>query len=233
MTVEYSYAFQPIVDMARQKVKSYEALVRGPRGESAWSVLQQFEGDDLLQFDLDGRLRALHLAAGLGIQSQINLNMLSDAIDLDPTVLEQTVTAAAELGIDAKQLVLEVSETEAIKNPERFLEQIDPLRSAGVNFSLDDFGAGYSNLNLLAEFQPDAIKLDLTLVRDIHRKGARQAIVRGVLCTCEDLGIDVVAEGVEDVEEFDWLVDEGVQLFQGYLFARPGFEQLPDASLPL
>ncbi len=231
--VEYSYAFQPIVDTESQSIKAYEALVRGPAGESAWSVLQQFSGDDLLRFDGAGRLRAISMAADLGIECELSLNLLTDSLDLDPSVLDQTVEHAESLGIPAKQLIFEVSETEAIANPRQFLEQVDPLRGSGVKFSLDDFGAGYSGLNLLAEFQPDTIKLDLTLVRDIHRKGARQAIIRGVLCTCEDLGIDVVAEGVECVEEYDWLWLEGVRLFQGYLFAKPAFGELPTAQFPL
>lgn len=232
-TADYSYAFQPIVDTESQAIKAYEALVRGPGGESAWSVLQQFSGDELLRFDGAGRLSALSLAAELGIECELSLNLLTDSLALDPSVLDQTVDHAASLGIEAKQLIFEVSETEAIENPRHFLELVDPLRATGVKFSLDDFGAGYSGLNLLAEFQPDTIKLDLTLVRDIHRKGARQAIIRGVLCTCEDLGIDVVAEGVECVEEYDWLWLEGIRLFQGYLFAKPGFEELPAARFPL
>lgn len=69
-------------------------------------------------------------------------------------------------------------------------------------------------------------------MRDVHRKGPRQAITRGVLRTCEDLGIEVVAEGVETLDEYRWLSDEGIYLFQGYLFARPAFERLPLVVFP-
>ena len=72
----------------------------------------------------------------------------------------------------------------------------------------------------------------MVLVRDVHSKGPRQAITRGVLRTCEDLGIDVIAEGVETIDEYHWLFDEGIHLFQGYLFAKPGFERLPAAHFP-
>ena len=96
----------------------------------------------------------------------------------------------------------------------------------GQVIAIDDFGAGYAGLNLLAEFQPHLIKLDMHLVRDIHAKGPRQAIVRGLLSTCRDLGIDVIAEGIETEEEFFWLRQEGIDLFQGYLLAKPAFEQL-------
>jgi len=90
-------------------------------------------------------------------------------------------------------------------------------------FAIDDFGAGHAGLNLLAEFQPDLLKLDLRLVRNIERNGPKQAIVRGIRRTCTDLGIEIIAEGVESKDEYRWFRDEGVKLFQGYLFARPAF----------
>ena len=96
-----------------------------------------------------------------------------------------------------------------------------------MRVAIDDFGAGHSGLNLLAEFQPDLLKLDMNLVRDIHTHGPRQAIVRGILQTCGDLAIDVIAEGVETEPEFAWFEAHDVELFQGYFFAKSGFECLP------
>ena len=81
-------------------------------------------------------------------------------------------------------------------------------------------------------FQPDQIKLDLTLVRGIESHGPRQAIVRAVGQVCGDLGIDVIAEGIESEDEYRWLATEGVRLFQGYLFARPAFESFPPVHYP-
>ncbi|MBP7296279.1 MAG: EAL domain-containing protein, partial [Acidobacteria bacterium] len=75
--------------------------------------------------------------------------------------------------------------------------------------------------------QPDFVKLDMQIVRGIESRGPRQAIVRGILRTCRDLGIDVVAEGVETPDEYAWFRSEGIELFQGFLFARPGLECLP------
>jgi EAL domain-containing protein (putative c-di-GMP-specific phosphodiesterase class I) len=98
--------------------------------------------------------------------------------------------------------------------------------------AIDDFGAGYSGLNLLADFQPDQIKLDMKLVRGIERHGPRQAIVRAIDQACQDLGIDVIAEGVETVEEYAWLANQGIKLFQGYLFAKPAFESFPPVHYP-
>jgi blue light- and temperature-responsive anti-repressor len=83
-----------------------------------------------------------------------------------------------------------------------------------------------------ADFQPDLIKLDMHLVRDIDRAGARQAIARKILQVCDDLGIEVIAEGVETAEEYDWFRRLGVRLFQGYLIGRPVFESLSLATFP-
>ena len=93
-------------------------------------------------------------------------------------------------------------------------------------------GPGYAGLNLLAEFQPDIIKLDMALVRGIDADPVRQAIVRGILGVCAALRIEVIAEGVQTHEEFALLDGMGIRLFQGYLFARPGFESLPEVVWP-
>ena len=105
-------------------------------------------------------------------------------------------------------------------------------RRDGLRIAIDDFGAGYSGLNLLADFQPDIVKLDMKLVRGIESHGPRQAIVRAIAQASNDLGINVIAEGVETTDEYLWFRDEGITLFQGYLFARPGFEELALPQFP-
>ena len=92
--------------------------------------------------------------------------------------------------------------------------------------AIDDFGAGYSGLNLLADFQTDLVKLDIGLIRDIDRNKSRQAIVKGIIQVCKDLGIKIIAEGVETVEELEVLQSFGVELFQGFYFAKPKFQNL-------
>ena len=105
-------------------------------------------------------------------------------------------------------------------------------RRQGFRTAIDDFGAGYSGLNLLAEFQPDILKLDMALVRNLHQDPVREAIVKGVLGVCETLGIEVIAEGIEHPEELRRLRELGVYLFQGYLLARPAFEAVPEVAWP-
>lgn len=228
----YTFAFQPIVDIDKREVWAYEALVRGPNGETAQAVLDQFSGDDLLRFDREARVRALELASRLGYTGRLSMNMMNKTLDLADEVLADTVASAIGLGYTSEQVMLEVSEKDQVPDVEDFLRIVRPARSLGAGFALDDFGAGYSGLNLLAEFQPNFIKLDIVLVRDIWNNGPRQAIIRGVMKTCLDLGIEVIAEGVEAYDDFEWLWNAGARLFQGYLFARPEFEAFPVPEFP-
>ncbi len=230
---EYTFAYQPIVNIKTREIDSFEALVRGLANESAKSVLSKLSPTELRLFDIEARQRAIELADQLGLPCRINLNLLPDSVQFSGReALESTIQAAETCGFDPDRLVLELSESETIADFKYFVENVDRCRSIGVHFSIDDFGAGYSGLNLLAEFQPESIKLDMVLVRDIMHRGPRQAIIRGVIRTCEDLAIDIVAEGVETLDEYHWLRDEGIFLFQGHLFAEPGFRSLPEVVYP-
>ncbi len=229
----FSYAFQPIVDMGSGTVFSHEALVRGPGGESAYLVLGLVPEVLKYQFDEVSRLRAMELALQLGLQGNLNLNFLPKGLEASPTAVSSVIDTAARLGLPIERVILEVTETEAVDNQGRLIHQLNEYRSQGMKVAIDDFGAGYSGLNLLADFQPDQVKIDMNLVRGIVRSGPRQAIVRAIAQACMDLGIDVVAEGVESVAEYEWFAEQGVTLFQGYLFAKPGFECLPAVHYPV
>lgn len=224
----FSYAFQPIVDTASRSVFSNEALIRGPQNESAFSVLNDICSTRLHEFDQLSRLHAISLAERLAIDCNLNLNFLPQGLFVLPESIAETLATAALHGLPAERLILEVTEGEMIDNHARFAKLLNAYRGEGLKFAIDDFGAGYSGLNLLADFQPDQVKIDMNLVRGIHAHGPRQAIVRAIIQVCMDLGIDVIAEGVESVDEFNWLAAHEVHLFQGYLFAKPAFECLPD-----
>lgn len=186
----------------------------------------------LASFDEHCRIMALRHAKHLGLQTDLHLNLMPCAVKLDTDCLASTREAARRHGIAFRSLVIEVTEQEIVGDEARLVQLCDVYRGAGMRIAMDDFGAGFSGLNLLTEFQPDELKLDRAFVHDISRHGPRQAIVRGVLQVCRDLGIDFIAEGVETYDEFHWFCDEGVHLFQGYLFARPGFESLPEPVFP-
>jgi EAL domain-containing protein (putative c-di-GMP-specific phosphodiesterase class I) len=227
-----SFAFQPIADINSHSVFAYEALVRGLDGRSASQVFATVEPSGLYEFDHEARMAATALAARLGLQTKLSLNLLPGSLDALPRCLDDLMGRAMEVGVASEQLLLELTEGEVIQRPKEFIGILNRYRAQGVRLAIDDFGAGYSGLNLLADFQPDLIKLDMHLVRDIDRAGPRQAIARGILQVCDDLGIEVIAEGIETIGEYRWFKRVGVRLFQGYLLGRPIFETLPLPVFP-
>jgi blue light- and temperature-responsive anti-repressor len=232
LTPAFSYAFQPIVDTVAREVFSYEALIRGPHNESAQWVLAQIPEDLKHQFDQNSRVEAIKLAARIGLNCHLNLNFLPKSMELCADSIGSTLVAATDNRLPFERIILEVTEGEVIDDHAHFAALLNEYRGMGVKLAIDDFGAGYSGLNLLAAFQPDQVKIDMNLVRGIERHGPRQAIVRGITQVCEDLGIDIIVEGVETPPEYRWFEDLGIRLFQGYLFGKPGFESLPPACYP-
>ena len=229
----FSYAFQPIVDIVTREIYSYEALIRGLANEPAFRVLERVPAHAKYQFDEDSRAAALALAVQLGLNCHLNLNFLPRGLFASDASVTSTLSAATLHGLPIDQVILEVTEGEVIADYAHFGQRLNEFRAMGLKLAIDDFGAGYSGLNMLADFQPDQIKIDMNLVRGIERHGPRQAIVRAVVQVCGDLGIDVIAEGVESLAEYAWFAEHGVRLFQGYLFAKPGFESLPRAHFPV
>ncbi len=223
----FSYAYQPIVDVAENTVFSHEALIRGRNNEPAGHVFKQVGPAELHAFDERSRVVAIELAASLGLPGRLNLNFLPMSLLTSPTAISSILETLDRCALNSKQIVLEVLEREIIEDYDRFLAAVDEHRASGLQFAIDDFGSGHAGLSLLAHFQPDFVKLDMDLIRDIDSSGPRQAIVRGILHTCRDLGVDTIAEGVETKAEYGWLQHQGVQYYQGYLLGRPAFEQLP------
>ena len=227
----FTFAFQPIVD-AQGATHGYEALVRGEAGEPAEHVLQRVALGEIAAFEADAHRQALALARRLGVRSNLHLNVMLQAQLADRQLIEATLKTAALCDIEPSRLVLEIKHEAALSDLAGVASWLGHCRQRGLRISIDDFGSGYGGLGLLDRFQPDMISLSMWLVRGIESHGPRQAIVRGLVQTCGDLGIDIVAKGVETDEELAWLRDEGITLFQGHLLARPGFQSLPVAKLP-
>lgn len=229
----HTFAFQAIVDAASGTIFSYEALIRGRANEPAARVLQQIDPARAPEFQERILIEAIELASRLGLSVRLDVNVLPSSLSTSPTAITSVLEAAARCRLRPEQIVLEVLESEIIQDLDGFAAAVDAHRHSGLVFAIDDFGAGHAGLNLLADFQPDLIKLDMHLVRGVERRGPRQAIVRGIVRTCLDLGIEIIAEGVETGAELSWLRREGIELFQGMLLAGPAFEELsPAFSLP-
>ena len=220
-------AFQPIVDIESRTLFGYEALVRGEHGESAGQVIADVPADQLYTFDQTCRVLAISTAQRLGIDCMLSINFMPNAVYEPATCIRLTLAAAERVGFPTGRLLFELTEAEKIRNPEHALRIVRDYQQRGFRTAIDDFGAGYAGLNLLADFQPHYVKLDMALTRGIDRERARQAIVGGVIGTCNALGCQPIAEGVETRAEFDTLRRMGIRLFQGYLLARPQTEALP------
>ncbi|WP_218192112.1 EAL domain-containing protein [Pseudomonas sp. HAR-UPW-AIA-41] len=228
-----SMAFQPICDLQNRKVYAHEALVRGSQGEPAGSLLQQVDADNLYAFDQACRVKAVEWGARLNLPGLLSINFMPNAVYQPETCIRATLEAAARFGFPLERIIFEVTEQEQVLDIEHLLRILYAYRKQGFKTAIDDFGSGYAGLNLLADFQPDLLKLDMELIRGIDQDGVRQVLVDGTLQMCRRLGVEVIAEGVETREELAVLKGMGIQLFQGYLLARPGFESLPEVNLAL
>lgn len=219
-------AFQPIVNATERSIFAYEALVRGAENEPASHVFSQVNDTNRYRFDQTCRVKAIQLAAQLQIPCLLNINFMPNAVYRPELCIRTTLAAAEKFGFPAERIVFEVTEGERIDDSEHLLKIIEHYQKLGFRTAIDDFGAGYAGLNLLAEFQTDIIKLDMALIRNIHQHRTRIAIVNGIKQVCDDLGILVIAEGIETISEFRALRMMGIDYYQGYYFARPSFESI-------
>ncbi len=225
---DITMAFQPIVDLSTGTIFAEEALVRGPSGESASTILSQVNDNNRYLFDQTCRVRAINLAAQLGMTSALSINFLPNAVYRPEHCIRTTLAAAQACGFPPGNIIFEVTEAEKIDNLAHVQRVIEYYKRVGFLTAIDDFGAGYAGLSLLADFRPDIVKLDMGLIRGIDSDKSRRSIVKAVLQVCDDLEIRPLAEGVETKAEVSVLLDLGVELFQGYYFAKPAFESLAE-----
>ncbi|MHA7155125.1 EAL domain-containing protein [Arthrobacter sp. TMN-50] len=226
-------AFQPIYDAAADRVWGYEALVRGITGESAFEVLSQVSPKQKYRFDQDCRVKAIELAARLfpaGEQLKLSINFMPNAVYEPAACLRATLRAAGRCSFPPSSIMFEFTENEEVADTGHLTNIITEYRKHGFTTAIDDFGAGHAGLGLLVDFQPDLIKIDMKLIRGIDTSPARQAVVTGIVGMARDLDITVLAEGIETEAEFLTLKAAGIGLFQGYWFAEPAFEGLPQLN---
>jgi EAL domain-containing protein (putative c-di-GMP-specific phosphodiesterase class I) len=226
--IDFTMAFQPIVDIANKTIFGYEALVRGPNNEGAATILSQVNDTNRYRFDQAIRVKAIDLAKRLGLEGMLSINFLPNAVYKPETCIRATLEAAKEMDFPTDRIMFEVTEGEKVIDNDHLRNIFVEYKKHQFTTAIDDFGAGYAGLNLLADWQPDIIKLDMSLTRNVDSDRVRRSLVFGIISICKQLDIKVIAEGIETKEECLTLADEGVSLFQGYFFARPGFESLPE-----
>lgn len=228
----FTFAFQPIVDVTDRSVYAYEALVRGPEGESAFSILSKVNEKNRYSFDQICRVKAVKLAARLNMDTMLSINFMPNAVYKAEYCIRTTLAAAQTYKFDTRKIIFELIETEDLTSLDHLVDIISAYQNMGFQTAIDDFGAGYSRYNIMIASPPDLLKLDMALIRDIHLEPNKQAVVAGIITMMNQLGGRIVAEGVETEGEYRWLHDQGINLFQGYLFAKPGFECLPEPYFP-
>jgi EAL domain-containing protein (putative c-di-GMP-specific phosphodiesterase class I) len=221
-------AFQPIVSASRRTVYGYEGLLR--TREATLSEPQQVL-DAAEQLDSLGRVgRAVRRSAAAAVREADGHPTLF--VNLHPTDLydPELVDERSPLVAIAESVVLEITERAALASVDDTRARVAELRRLGFRIAIDDLGAGYSGLNSFALLEPEVVKLDMGLIRDIDTSPVKRKVVGSMTSLCKDMGMLVVAEGVETADERDTLVALGCDLLQGFLFARPG---LPFPSVRL
>lgn len=223
---EFTMAFQPIVNCRTREIFAHEALVRGLNNEGAGKIFEHVNDGNRYRFDQACRTKAIQLAAELGMKPLLSINFMPNAVYRPELCIRTTLAAAEKYNFPIEQIIFEITESEKVDDLAHVRNIVDYYRQRGFKTAIDDFGAGYAGLNLLAEIQTDIMKLDMALLRNIDTRKSSQIIVRGIVQVCTDLGMTVVAEGIETYEEYAVLRDMGIDLFQGYYFARPAFQSL-------
>jgi EAL domain-containing protein (putative c-di-GMP-specific phosphodiesterase class I) len=212
-------AFQPIVVGPNHRVYGYETLMRshGPRMKFPLEILDAAENLGRLH-DLGRTVRA-RIAESLEALPGDELVF----VNIHPNDLldEQLYVANAPLSRMAKRIVLEITERASLAKLKDLSERIAQLRALGYRIAVDDLGAGYAGLMAIAQLEPEVVKLDMSLVRDLHLQPTKRSLVGGMIVIAKQLGTLVIAEGVERREERDTLAELGCTLMQGYFFAKP------------
>ena len=224
----FTMAFQPIVNVNQRQVIYYEALVRGPNGESAFSILDQVTDELMYRFDQACRIKAIELASDLGMQERLSINFLPNAVYEPQACIQATLETAHRVGWPTERLNFEITETERVNDRMHMHTIIESYREMGFTTSLDDFGNGYANLDLLTDLRPDTLKIDRDLVMTCDSDKRRQAILRSLVALAETLGTQLIAEGIETREESRCLLTLGIPMQQGYYFSYPNLEALAE-----
>lgn len=212
-------AYQPIVHWSGRRTFAWEALVRS-REPAMASPDALFDAAERLGrlFDLGRRIRCSVAATAAELADATLFANLHPSDLLD----DELYSSGAALSKVASRVVLEITERVALDHVSDVRARIAALRRLGFRIAIDDLGAGYAGLASFAQLEPDVVKIDMSLVRDIQLHPTKRKLVRSIRSLCAELGLQLVTEGIETVEERDTLVELDCELLQGYLFARPG-----------
>jgi EAL domain-containing protein (putative c-di-GMP-specific phosphodiesterase class I)/DNA-binding NarL/FixJ family response regulator len=213
-----SMVFQPIVSLRDGKLLGAEALARfaGPprRGPHQWF-------DEAREVGLGEELELLAVRRAVDALAEIPESAYL-TVNVSPSTIRKRRFRQLVADVDGSRLVAEVTEHAPISDYERLAASVKALRAEGMKLAVDDAGAGFASLRHILRLDPDVIKLDLTLIRDIHRDRSKRALAAGLISFAHESDVTIVAEGIERAAEARTLMELGVEEGQGYYLGRPG-----------
>ncbi len=222
---QISTVYQPIVSLSDGEIIGYEALSRGPAGspyERPDKLFQAAEDNNLLwELEYLCRLNAIDRAKSILQSKYLFVNIDPKVIDNDKYKTGFTRDLASTLNVNPMNIILEITERTAVEDYKKFRRAIDTYINQGYRIAIDDTGAGYSGLRMLAEVHPQFIKIDMELIRDIDKKPINQILIKTLYDFAVSTHMSMIAEGIETVDELNVLIDIGINYGQGYLLQRP------------
>ncbi|MDF2815416.1 MAG: RNase stability modulator [Paenibacillus sp.] len=231
-----SSVYQPIVSFEDARIFGYEALTRGPSDSifhSPVSLFEFAERENML-YTLDRLAREKAIAGCIELQDseKVFINIPAHVIHDPHFTPGQTLKLLEARGLKPQNVVFEITERSSIEDFSTTKKLLQHYRSQGYQIAIDDAGAGYSSLQAIAELQPDFIKVDRSLIQDIHKDKIKENILETFVSFAEKMNIRIIAEGIEKTEELMKLMQMGIHFGQGYLIAKPSKQMISmDKSL--
>ena len=217
--------FQPLYSLAERRLTGFEALIRWnhpTRGRVSPAEFIPLAEETGLIIPIGEWVMREACSQASGWPADVSVAVNVSPKQFSATGIASTVMSAlAASGLSPNRLELEITESIFIADVEATLATLHSLRNLGVKIALDDFGTGYSSLSYLRSFPFDKVKIDKSFVEDLGTSSNGHAVIRAITTLAAALGMETLAEGVEDIAQFEVLEREGCQNIQGYLFSRP------------
>lgn len=225
---DFKIFFQPIVSLIDGNIIGYEALTRGPVGSLFYNpefLFEEAKNNGLLwELEMITRIKAVEDFSSFKIDKYLFLNVDPDIIKDEHFIKGTTKDMIQFYGINPTSLIFEITEKTAIKDYRNFKGIIDNYRTQGYKIAIDDVGAGYSGLSTIAEIKPYYIKIDMSLIKNIDKDNFKKAIVKALMEFSNNTNIKLIAEGVENIDELNTLIELGIPFAQGYFLSKPSPE---------
>jgi len=222
-----SILFQPIYEIAGNETILFalEALARGPKDSNVESanVLFEYVRRKGKEVEVDRACIAGAIASGSTVPGSpaISVNVHASTLERDPQFADFLVETCSRHEMPVSRLILEIVEQQKFWDERAFFDTLYELRAMGVRIALDDIGIGYSSHRMLVEVRPELFKIDRYFITGCSVKDSSRAAIESIVLLASRLGGRVIAEGIEEIADFETVTALGIDLVQGYYFARP------------